>query len=153
MSLRWVVVVFAVALVGCGPPTGGLDLTVPDLASSSNDLAVAHDLLTPDLSSNDLRVNDMAINYSDGGPTSHAFGGCDTRSTNQECSDYDGYQNVVSAYQSGCPAWLSGGCPVTDRVGGCRNYDSSLKLTYTNWFYPPNTVGSTMATCPTMYVP
>ena len=161
MSLRWVVVVWGVGLVACGPPTGGqadLDLATQADLSAAADMA-SPDLASPDLSvprdlsSSDLRSSDMAVIYTDGGSMAHAFGGCDTRSVNHVCTDFDGYESVVSVYQSTCTAWYAGGCPVADRVGGCRNYDFSLKLTYTNWLYPPNTTPAVMAACPAMFVP
>ncbi len=65
-------------------------------------------------------------------------GGCDTRTVNFACIDYQGPGDVVSVYRNACSpgTWLDTACPAAGKVTGCRKTDASLKLTYTTWSYP-----------------
>jgi hypothetical protein len=76
-----------------------------------------------------------------GGDGNVSQGACDTRPMNSTCTDYSGPAEVVSSYENICPnlpgTWLPAGCPATDRVGGCRQVNETLDLTYTWWGYSP----------------
>jgi len=76
-------------------------------------------------------------------------GSCDSQSLNGACIEYMGPSDVVTTYKNNCApgTWTDGPCTATNRVGGCRSTDNGLKLTYTTWFYPPNTTSSVMQSC------
>jgi hypothetical protein len=84
-------------------------------------------------------------------------GSCDTRAVNDACSEYAGPSSIVAQYKTQCPAgstWKDALCDHSGTVGGCRNSDATLKLTYTNWFFAPQTTATVMANCtaPSTYV-
>jgi hypothetical protein len=87
-----------------------------------------------------------------GGSTSGSgvSGSCDTQSVNYACIDYEGPADIIAAYKNACSGgtWKAGtGCSHAGAVGGCRASDSTLKLTYTTWQYPPQTVDAVKQAC------
>ena len=83
-------------------------------------------------------------------------GSCDTQSQNGTCLEYMGGSDVVNTYKTNCApgTWTDGPCTSTNRVGGCRTVDNSLELTFTTWFYFPNTSSAVMQSCgSTTFVP
>jgi hypothetical protein len=106
-----------------------------------------------------LRVIGLALlvmGCGDGGGGGTVTGSCDTRAANSACSEYVAGADVVAQYKSACTTgtWKDGGCDKTGTVGGCKTSDSGLKLTYTNWFFAPQTTAGVMAACsaPSTYV-
>jgi hypothetical protein len=84
-----------------------------------------------------------------GSSSSSASGSCDTQSVNSACIDYSGPAAIIAEYKSACSGgtWRDGGCPHANSVGGCRASDTTLKLTYTTWQYPPQTTDAVKQAC------
>jgi hypothetical protein len=85
-------------------------------------------------------------------------GGCDTRTQNGVCLDFNEAPNdVIAPYKANCApsggTWIDAGCPKQGRVGGCRVTEASLSLVSTQWAYPPTwTRDSVIQTCSGMFV-
>jgi hypothetical protein len=84
-------------------------------------------------------------------------GSCDTRTSLQLCTDYQGQTSSdAQRLQTDCSligaTWSSGACTRVSAIGGCHEKSTTVSGFQTTWFFPGNgheTVADVQAFCAT----